>query len=101
MRGKIILDPGVLQDQVKSLDTHGSTLASAAQQAQVSMPAEAFGHLNSYLPGPCNGLAGKASTLLSSASELLSAMSTGVDGVFTAFENIEAEAAATIAKFEP
>lgn len=65
------------------------------------MPASAFGHLNSYLPGPCNALAGRSSDLLKAASELLDAMGNGVDGVLASFENIESEAIAILDGYEP
>ncbi|MGF3052664.1 hypothetical protein ACQUSY_01665 [Microbacterium sp. YY-03] len=100
-RTTIILNADVLRGQGRSLAAHASDLASAAGQARVSMPATAFGRLNSYLPGPCNALAGRAGDLLTSASELLAAMGEGVDGVLKQFETIEAEAAAELEKWEP
>ncbi|MBV0894048.1 hypothetical protein [Microbacterium sp. NC79] len=101
MRGTIILNADVLRSQGRSLAAHASDLGSAASQAQVAMPATAFGLLNSYLPGPCNALAGQSASLLSAASDLLDAMGQGVDGVLKAFENIETEASAVLDGYEP
>lgn len=100
MRGTIILNADVLRGQGRSLAAHASDLSAAATQAQVSMPASAFGYLNAFLPAPCNALAGRSASLLQAASELLDAMGTGVDGVLKSFENIEAEAVAILDGYE-
>lgn len=101
MRGTIILNADVLRSQGKSLAAHASDLSSAASQAQVNMPASAFGYLNAYLPGPCNALASRSADLLNAANDLLDAMGKGVDGVLKSFENIEAEAVAILDGYEP
>lgn len=100
-RTTIILDAEVLRAQIASLGQHSALITRAANDAGATMPGTAFGAMNGYLPGPINDLAGNADALLSVVGQMLDRMREGVDGIFTAFDTIEAEASAKIAELEP
>ncbi|WP_433674948.1 hypothetical protein [Microbacterium gorillae] len=100
-RTTIILDAEVLRAQIASLSEHGAMITRAASDAGSTMPGTAFGAMNGYLPGPINELAGQADALLSVVGQMFDRMRDGVDGIFTAFDTIEAEASAKIGELEP